>query len=131
MIPPSPTFPYVAPSVEDVLDDEFSSDGEDDNAPSFADMGRGAPIRLSSIASAAFQGQDLQPLLGEQLVFKGIISSSRTSQHVEIMGDSGCASIFINESHARAHKYDLIPLNKPTVVELADGSPAAQVTHMT
>ncbi|KAF7566064.1 hypothetical protein PtrM4_143840 [Pyrenophora tritici-repentis] len=46
------------------------------------------------------------------------------------MGDTGCASLFIDSSHARAHKYDLISLSQPATLELADGSLVAGVTHM-
>ncbi|EFQ93131.1 hypothetical protein PTT_09584, partial [Pyrenophora teres f. teres 0-1] len=44
--------------------------------------------------------------------------------------DTGCASLFIDSSHARAHKYDLISLSQPATLELADGSLVAGVTHM-
>jgi len=47
------------------------------------------------------------------------------------MGDSGCASIFIDQAHARANQYPLIPLASPATLELADGSQVAGVTHMT
>ncbi|KAI1559169.1 hypothetical protein PtrEW7m1_011982, partial [Pyrenophora tritici-repentis] len=91
----------------------------------------GSRITVSAIAAAAIRGDKYQPLVGQQLVFKGIISSHRSSpQHVEIMGDTGCASLFIDSSHARAHKYDLISLSQPATLELADGSLVAGVTHM-
>ncbi|KAI1508209.1 rve domain containing protein [Pyrenophora tritici-repentis] len=89
-------------------------------------------VRVSAIAAAAIRGNTYLPMVGQQLVFKGMISpSQQPSSHVELMGDSGCASLFIDESHARAHKYELIPLQDPAVLELADGTQVANVTHMT
>ena len=46
------------------------------------------------------------------------------------MGDTGCASLFIDSSYARAHKYETIPLTRPATLELADGSEVAGVIHM-
>ncbi|KAI1508200.1 rve multi-domain protein [Pyrenophora tritici-repentis] len=121
---------------------EVSSDDESDPDPTLQAIANrvkalkqqsqtGSRITVSAIAAAAIRGDKYQPLVGQQLVFKGIISSHRSSpQHVEIMGDTGCASLFIDSSHARAHKYDLISLSQPATLELADGSLVAGVTHM-
>jgi hypothetical protein len=78
------------------------------------------------------RGEACQPLVGEQLVFKGIISSPSllNRKHVELMGDTGCASLFLDETHARANKYTLIPLTNRTSLELADGTVVTGVSHM-
>jgi hypothetical protein len=52
-------------------------------------------------------------------------------QHVEIMGDTGCASVFIYAFHVREHKYELIPPNKKIVLELAYNDEVVSITHMT
>ncbi|KAG9377132.1 hypothetical protein A1F94_012732 [Pyrenophora tritici-repentis] len=68
-------------------------------------------VRVSAIAAAAIRGNTYLPM-------------------VELMGDSGCASLFIDESHARAHKYELIP-PKTQLSWSSQTAPVANVTHMT
>ncbi|KAI1559012.1 hypothetical protein PtrEW13061_012483, partial [Pyrenophora tritici-repentis] len=79
---------------------EVSSDDESDPDPTLQAIANrvkalkqqsqtGSRITVSAIAAAAIRGDKYQPLVGQQLVFKGIISSHRSSpQHVEIMGDT-------------------------------------------
>lgn len=91
----------------------------------------GQRIQISAAAAAALRGDKYRPEVGHQLVFKGSVASPHSKSNVEIMGDTGCGSIFIDDSHASAHKFELIPLTKPVLVELADGSMVARVTHAT
>ncbi|CAE7200338.1 Asp protease 2 multi-domain protein [Pyrenophora teres f. teres] len=132
-----PPVPALSPTLQVSSDDDNSD--PDPTLKAIADRVKalerqsqmGPRITVSAIAAAAIRGDMYQPLVGQQLVFKGIISSNYSSpQHVEIMGDTGCASLFIDSSHARAHKYDLISLSQPATLELADGSLVAGVTHM-
>ncbi|KAF1828773.1 hypothetical protein BDW02DRAFT_593053 [Decorospora gaudefroyi] len=110
-VPTLPPFSYV----EDCDDD--NDDEPDPTLQAILDriksLERSASprVRVSAIAAAAIRSNTYLPLVGQQLVFKGIISPpQQPSSHVELIGDSGCASIFIDESHARANHYELITL---------------------
>ncbi|KAK1911216.1 hypothetical protein P3342_011818 [Pyrenophora teres f. teres] len=95
-----PPVPALSPTLQVSSDDDNSD--PDPTLKAIADRVKalerqsqmGPRITVSAIA-AAIRGDMYQPLVGQQLVFKGIISSNYSSpQHVEIMGDTGCASLY-------------------------------------
>jgi hypothetical protein len=106
-IDPSPTSPIVS-NVEDSDNSDDPDPDPDPTLKAIADRIKAleqrssrSRITVSTIAAAAIHGDLYQPLIGQQLVFKEIISSSNHAsapQHAELMGDTGCASLFIDSS---------------------------------